>query len=77
MLLTRALRVLARRPLAADGLRLDLEADGIRLAAVGFGLGAAGPGVGETIDLVYRPRRRTWRGSLGVELEIVDWRGAA
>ena len=76
LLLTRGLRVLERRALAADGLRLDLEGDGVRLAAVGFGAGAAGPAVGETIDLVYRPRRRAWRGRLGVELEIVDWRPA-
>jgi single-stranded-DNA-specific exonuclease len=74
LLLTRGLSVSGRRPFGDGHVRLRLQADGYGFDAVAFRAADSTPPVGSTIDLVHRPRRRAWRETLALSLELADWR---
>jgi single-stranded-DNA-specific exonuclease len=77
LFLTRGLLVTERREFGPGHARLRLQAEGRGFEAVAFRRAEQAPPAGRAIDLVHRPRRRLWRGALGLSLEVVDWRFAA
>lgn len=74
--LTRAARITDQRPLKHGRVRLRLAGrDGTFVAVAGGGPGGL-PEPGLPLDLVYRLRRRGWRGGVQAEAQLLDWRPA-
>jgi single-stranded-DNA-specific exonuclease len=72
--LTRGLRVVERRPIGGDSLRLRVTASDASLSAIGFGLADEPFPLGDEVDLVYYLKRNVWRDTIAAELELLDWR---
>lgn len=70
---TRGLRAVDVRRAGDGPVRLRLAAEGASVAAVAFETAAAPP-PGARVDVVYEIRRDSRRGTIGAELECVDWR---
>jgi single-stranded-DNA-specific exonuclease len=69
----------ARRMGDGSHLQMQVSDDSAVLRAVAFGRGDLADllGDGSRVDLLFRPRRNTWRGRSSIELELVDLRPAA
>jgi single-stranded-DNA-specific exonuclease len=74
--LTRGLQVAERRAGGRGLIRLKLLGQGVSLVVRAFS-GAAAPPLHARVDLVYQLRRNVWRGTVGAEIEALDWRLAA
>jgi single-stranded-DNA-specific exonuclease len=70
----RRTRILDRRVVGGDHLKLILDRDGERFEAIGFQLGNAGVMESEHAcwDIVFTPRRETWNGRTRLSLRIRD-----
>jgi single-stranded-DNA-specific exonuclease len=72
--LTRGLRVAGCQEMGGGHLRLHLIGPDTHLTAIAFGQAEAAPTPGEQVDVVYRLRRKAWRGRISPELEVLDRR---
>ncbi len=71
-------RILGKRIVGEDHLKLVLEAEGRRFEAIGFGMGDSGvmeSGHGSW-DVLFSPRHETWAGRTRLTLKLVDLRPA-
>ncbi len=70
----RGMRVLGKRIVGGDHLKLTLGRDGRSFDAIGFQLGRAGVIESEhrTWDVVFSPRRETWNGQSRLSLHVRD-----
>jgi single-stranded-DNA-specific exonuclease len=70
----RRMTILAKRLVGGDHLKLTLGRDGRSFDAIGFQLGKAGVMESDhaTWDVVFSPRRETWRGQTRLSLRLWD-----
>jgi single-stranded-DNA-specific exonuclease len=73
---TRGLRVVDCQRVGGDHLRIHLIGPDTHLTGMAFGQAEVPLAPGEKVDLVYRLRRKAWRGRIAPELEVLDWRPA-
>jgi single-stranded-DNA-specific exonuclease len=69
-------RVRASRRVGDDGshlkLTLECERDAVAHSAIAFRMGDRDPGVGASVDVVFRPELSEWRGERRLELNVTD-----
>ena len=70
----RGMRILKKRLVGGDHLKLTLGRDGRSFEAIGFQLGKAGVIESDhaCYDVVFSPRRETWKGQTRLNLRIRD-----
>ena len=54
--------------------KLTLEHGGKALSAIAFGMADRAPAPGDRVDVAFRPEYNEWRGTLSVQLRVLDLR---
>lgn len=70
-------RVIAPRILSEKHLKFDVEQDGCRIGCIAFGMAERFDELTDELELLFRPGINSWKGERSVQLQIVDFRGAA